>query len=105
MRRTQLSRDYMCVLNVKLFEKYTHINLMRMLRFMLQISQPDLGYDREYLTKGLGNEFVQKYYFRNMENIVIFMKYSYNEYFALKLVKILEETLEFEIKLAEVSES
>lgn len=63
---------------------------------MFQIDQTSLSVSREYLTKGLSNEIVKAYYNYMIDIAVIFGADRD------RAEKELKESLEFEIKLANV---
>ena len=64
---------------------------------MFQIDQAELGLNREYLIKGMGNKFVKAYYDYMVDIAVIFGADRTHAQ------KGLIESLEFEMKLANVN--
>lgn len=71
---------------------------MLKLKFVLQITQPDLGIEQEFLVKGLDNEFVKNYY-----NLMVQIAVYFGTIRARAEI-LMKESLEFEIELAKVSE-
>lgn len=65
--------------------------------FLFQISQDELGLDREYLIDGLDNEIVTAYYEYMVDVAVIFGADR------SRAEKEMKDSLEFEMQLANVS--